>query len=95
EDRTRHDGGDRQAIDAVSLHDGVDDDHERAGRPADLNPRSSERGDQEAGNDRGVKAPVGCDPAGDSERDREWERDDANDHAGTDVSEELGPGVPA
>ena len=66
---------------AVLLHDAVDDDDERAGRAADLHARAAERGDEEAGDDRGLEAALRRHPARDRERDRERKRDDADDDA--------------
>ena len=88
-----HERGGQQAVHAVLLHDAVDDHDERAGGPADLHPRAAERRDQEAGDDRGVEAAVRRDAAGDGERDRQGQRDDADDHPGDRVGGELLAGV--
>src|ERR1051326_8127646 len=56
EDHAGHDCCDRQAIDAVLLDDAVDDDDERARRPADLHTRTTERGDEESSDDRGIES---------------------------------------
>ena len=89
QDDARHHGGDDQAVDAVLLHDAVDDHDERAGGPADLHPGAAQRRDQEAGDDRGVEALLRGDAAGDGEGDGEREGDDADDDAGEQVVAEL------
>ena len=89
EDHAGHERRDDEAVDAELLHDAVDDDDERAGRSADLDARAAERRDEEAGDDRGVEPAIRRDAAGDRERDGEWERDDADDHSGGEVGEEL------
>ena len=67
----------------------VDDDDERAGRAADLHARAAERGDEESGDDGGLEAAVRRYAAGDGERDRQWQRDDADDDAGGEIVREL------
>ena len=88
---TGHERRDGEAGHAVPLDDGVDDDHERAGGPADLHTRAAERGNQEAGDDGGVDALRRRHAARDTERDRERQRDDADDHSGRQVVDELAP----
>ena len=83
-------GRDQQVGQPVALDDAVDDDDEGAGRPADLHPRAAERGDQEAGDDRGEDALLGLDARGDRERHRQRQRDDADRDAGADIGEEAG-----
>ena len=82
-------GGDEQVGHAVALHDAVDDDDEGARRPADLHLRAAERRDQEAGDDGGEDALFGLDAAGDRERHRQRQRDDADRQAGADVGGEA------
>jgi hypothetical protein len=48
-----------QSVEPVRRDDPGDDDDERAGGPADLEPRSAERGDEESGDDRAVDALFG------------------------------------
>ena len=81
-----HQGRDHQAVDPVALDDPVDDHHERAGRPADLHPRSAEHGDQESGDDRGVEPALRRDAAGDGERDSQRQRDDPDDDTGKEIA---------
>ncbi len=91
EQHAGHERRDGESVDAVLLDDAVDDDDERAGRSADLDARAAERGDEEAGDDRGPQPAVGRDAAGDGERDGQRKRDDADDDAGGEVSTELRP----
>ena len=93
EQHASHQRRHREPVDAVLLHDAVDDHDERAGRSADLNARAAERGDDEAGDDGGPQTAAGGDAAGDREGDGEWERDDADDDAGREVAAELRAGV--
>ena len=93
EDQPGHDGGHREPVQAVSLDDAVDDHHESAGRSADLHPRPAQRRDQKAGDDGGVEPALGRHPAGDGKGDRQRQRHDPDDHPGSDVGQELGPGV--
>ena len=73
-------GGDEQVGDAVVDHDGVDDRDEGAGRAADLNPRATQQGDQEAGDNGRPDAGGGRHPRGDSEGhgQRQGEHPDGN-----------------
>jgi hypothetical protein len=95
ENETGHERGHCQAGHTVSLDDRVDDHHERASRPSDLDTRSAECGDQEAGDDGGVEPLGRRHAARDTERDRKWQGHDANDHARGQVVRELPTIVPA
>ena len=92
EQHAGHQRGDGESVDAVLLHDAVDDHDERAGRSADLHARAAERGDEEAGDDGGPQAAVRRHAAGDRERDRERQRDDADDDARGEVSRRTARG---
>lgn len=56
-----HDRADRQIGDAVFGDDPINNHDECTGRSADLDPRTSERGDDEAGDDGGENAGLGFD----------------------------------
>ena len=86
-------GRDQQVGDAVALDDAVDDDDEGARRAADLHARAAERRDQEAGDDRGEDSLLGLDAAGDRERHRQRQGDDADGEAGAEVGGEALPVV--
>ena len=58
EEDAGHERRDDEPVEAVLLDDAVDDDDERAGRAADLDARAAERGDEEAGDDRGLEAAI-------------------------------------
>ena len=90
EDDAAHQRGDHEPVEAVALHDAVDDHDEGARGPADLHPRSAQRGDQEARDDRGVEPTLRRDTAGDRERDGQRQRDDPDDDPRADVGHELG-----
>ncbi len=83
----------QQARDAVLRDDAGDDDDEGPGRPADLNPRSAERRDDQPADDRGVDAGLRRHARRDSERHRERQRDDADGDAGDQVGRERLPRV--
>ncbi len=93
EDQARHERRDGEPVHAVLLDDRAHDHHERTGGPTDLDARASERRDQESGDDRGGEAPLGGHAARDRERDGERQRHDADDHARTQIGEELRAGV--
>ncbi len=84
-----HDRCHREPIDAVLLYDTVDDHDEGARRSPDLHPRATQRGDDQAGDDRGIEAPVRGQATGNGERDGQRERYDTDDDAGGEVRREL------
>lgn len=88
-----HEGGRREAVVAVLLHDGVHDDDEGARGPADLNAAPGERGDDESTNDGGEQSLLGFDTGCDRERERQRQRHHADDQAGAQVLHEQGLGV--
>jgi hypothetical protein len=67
--------------------------YERAGRPADLESRSTQRRDQEAGDDRAVNAGLGRQPRRDREGHRQRQRDEADGEAGDQIGKEVTPGI--
>jgi hypothetical protein len=89
EDHASHHRRHEQPINAVLLHDAVNDDDECARRPADLHARAAQRRDQESGYDGGVQATVGRDAARNGECNGERQRDNADNDAGADVGREL------
>src|SRR5204863_9795286 len=82
EGHPRHDGRHGEPFDPVALHDGVNDDHERTGGPADLHARPAQGRDEEPGDDRREESALRRDAARDRERDRERQRDDPDEYAG-------------
>src|SRR6185369_2081327 len=94
EDRAGDHGADDEAVVAELRHDAVDDDHERAGRSADLHAAAAEGGDQEAGDDGGVETALGWNSGGDGEGERQRKRDDADDDAGDQVTEQSFARIP-
>ena len=72
--------------------DAGDHDDERAGRAADLEARSAERRDQEAGDDRAVDAGLRRQARRDRERHRQRQRDQADGDAGDQIGEKGAAG---
>src|SRR5690606_10207916 len=68
--------------------DGVDDRDEGAGGAADLDPRATEEGDQEAGDDCGPDAGRGRHAGSDRERHRQRQREHADGDARGEVADE-------
>ena len=62
------------------------------GRPADLDARSAERRDDEAGDDRAVDAGLGREAGGDRKRHRERQRDQSDGEPGDEIVPEGGCG---
>ena len=71
--------------DAVLGDDAGDHDDERAGGAADLDARSAERRDEEAGDDRAVDAGLRREARGDGECHRERQRDEADRDPGDEI----------
>ena len=88
-----HDRGDGEAGQPVLGHDPGHDDDEGPGGPPDLDPGPAQEGDQQAGDNGGVEAPLGGDPAGDGEGDGQGEGHDADDQAGAEIRGKLAPGI--
>ena len=84
-----HDRSHDEPVDAVSLDDSVDDHDERSGRPADLDTRATECGDQESADDGRVKTAIGSQAAGDRECNRKRESHYADDHSRGEIGSEL------
>ena len=75
------------------MDDAVNHHHESAGGSADLHPRSAQRRDQKAGDHGGVESALGGHSTGDGKGYRQRQRHDPDDHPGSEVGQELGPGV--
>src|SRR5688572_24661046 len=71
QDDPGHQRGDLKTCDTVGLYNAEHDDDECTGRSADLYFRATQRGDQEAGNNCGVKTVLRRESACDRERDCE------------------------
>jgi hypothetical protein len=84
-----HDRRHDQSVDTMQLNDSVNDDDERTSRPANLNARTAERGDQKSGDNCGVESAVGSYATGDGECYREGESYDADDHARDQIGRKL------
>jgi len=93
EDDAGHHRRNRQPLDAVFLHNAVDDHDEGAGRPADLHARTAQRGNQESRDDRGQQPALGRESTGNGKGDGERQRDNADNHARRDVRNGLPPRV--
>ena len=89
ENKAGDDGADHQAVVSEPGDDAVDDDHERAGRPADLHTAAAEGGDQETGDDGRVEAALGRHTGGDREGERQWKRHHADHDAGDEIAQHL------
>ena len=92
-DDAAHDRRDQEAIHAEFLDYAVNDDHESAGRSADLNAAAAEARDEEAGNDGCHKPLVGGDAGGNGKSNREREGDNAHNNPRNAIGVELGPGI--
>ena len=68
EQDARHQRDQREAAHSEARHNAGDDDDKCAGGPADLGARAAQRGNQEAGNHRGVEAGLRGYARGDAER---------------------------
>ncbi len=75
------------------MDDAIDDDHERACRPADLYSAAPKCRDHETRDDSGKETLLRRNARGNAEGDRKRERHDADDESGGDVREKLFFGV--
>jgi len=75
---TGHDGADQQIGVTVLGDDAVNDNDERAGRPADLHARSAQGGNQKAGDDGSENTGLGFGAGGDGERDGQRQGNDTD-----------------
>jgi hypothetical protein len=89
EDAAGHHRDDDETVVTVARDDAVHDDDERAGRTADLHAASAERGDEEAGHDRGVQPALRRHARSDRKRERERQCHDADDDAGDQIAHHL------
>ena len=83
--------GHRETRDAIlrARHDAVNDDDERARRPAYLHTAAAEQRDDEAGHDGRDDALLGRHAAGDAEGDGKRQRHDTHDDAGQHILPQL------
>ena len=89
EQQTGQEGRQDQPVDAVLRHGRRHQHDERPGRPADLEPRAAERGDEKPAEDRGVE-PLGRRRAGrDGDGHRQRQRDDGDGQPGDRVRPEM------
>src|SRR5690606_37042625 len=93
QEKPRHDRRHEEAVHPVGLDDTVNDDDEGPGRPADLDARSPQEGNQESGYDGGIESSLGSDAACNRERDCQGEGHDPDDHSGYEVCAKLREGV--
>jgi hypothetical protein len=77
----------------VGNHAG-DDDDEGAGRPADLDARTAECGNQEPGDDRRHQALARRSSTGDPQRHGQRQCDDRDGEAGKRVGAQIGEAIP-
>jgi hypothetical protein len=73
----------------------LDDDYERAGWAANLDPRPAERRYDETRDDRGIEPAVGGYAAGNGKRNRQRECDDTYDNPRHQIRGKLGAAVSA
>ena len=93
QEQPSHDCRNGKSGDPVGLHDAVDNHYESPGRAANLHPGPSQRGDQPAGDDGGVKAALRSHSTGDRERDGQRKCHDSHDDTGSEIRHELIAGV--
>ncbi len=89
QDDAGHQRGQHQSIVAMADDDRVHDRDEGAGRPADLETRSAQGRDQEAGDDGGDQARAGIGAAGHGQGHRQGQRDDGDGEAGDAVRAQV------
>ena len=97
-DRHQHQAGNagryQKPLDSVLRHRCGDKHDERPGRASDLEAAAAKQRNDEPANDGRVQAPVRGRPRCDSDRHRQWQRDDCNGQPGNGIRLEVSEPIP-
>jgi hypothetical protein len=87
------DGGEGQAVVAVSLNHASDEANESAGRSSNLKATPSDKGNNEATGNGGIKAALKQYSGGDGDGHRQRQRNNSNGEPGHGISPQISPAV--